>query len=168
MKPENEKDLLPFYKFISELQPVYYDSDWARDTESFGYTYPDLDGLRSIRTIWEGVYNRYAWSFRSATSRKFSKPPTDMMPLNLNKAQVFRYSGTSSRSATVDQEGPRSPTSPTSPTARITYKRITSSDSHTMVTKYSIAEDYGFPRTSATTIEPYFDREWYIDNIVKR
>lgn len=51
MKPENEKDLLPFYKYRSGLGYIFYDSNWLRDIERFGYTHPDLDGLSSRKAI---------------------------------------------------------------------------------------------------------------------
>jgi tyrosinase len=179
-KPESEKDLLPFYKFQCELGRLFYDSDWARDTESFGYTYPDLDGLHSPRTVWREVYNRYIWSIRIAPSSKFSKPPSDMMPLDLNKAQVFQFNG---------QGGHPTPTNSNTGVSetRIVYKRVASSGSDTLTTtetrtiyrrtssygsdnlspRSRNGDDYGFPPPD-NDIDPYFDREWYIDNVVKR
>jgi hypothetical protein len=158
LKPENEKDLLPFYKMRCELGPIYYDSDWARDTESFGYTYPDLDGLRNPRTIWSEVYHRYIWSIRSASSSRFSTPPSDMRPLNLNKAQVFQYSGSNSRGAVE----------PLDPMPRIVYRRVLSSGSDTPTTSQRATESYGSSPAADNDIDPHFDRTWYIDNIVKR
>lgn len=162
LKPENEKDLLPFYKFICDLGPIYYDSDWARDTERLGYTYPDLDGLASPRAIWSGVYNRYIWSVRRSSSSRFSRPPSDMMPLNLNRAQVFQYADPNSRSPTKDPYRPES--------TRIIYRRVVSSDSKTttIVTEQRVVQENGYLPATENDIDPYFDREWYIDNVVKR
>ncbi|KIW32469.1 uncharacterized protein PV07_04014 [Cladophialophora immunda] len=162
LKPENEKDLLPFYKFICELGPIYYDSDWCRDIESFGYTYPDLDRLRDPKVIWSRVYHRYIWSIRSASSRRFSTPPSDMMPLNLNRAQVFQYPDAhNSRTSSTSE-------SPYSVTTRIVFKRVSSSDPDTLTTEQLAAQDRGYMPAPNNDIDPYFDREWYIDNVVKR
>lgn len=161
LKPENEKDLLPFYKVKNEMGSIFYDSDWARDTESFGYTYPDLDGLRNPREIWSGVYHRYIWSIRTASSSRFTPPPSDMKPLNLSKAQVFQYPGTNARDSVE----------PTGSTIRIVYRRVLSSDSNTSntsTTSQRAAQDYGPSPAPDNDIDPYFDRTWYIDNIVKR
>lgn len=164
MKPENEKDLLPFYKYMYDLGPIYYDSDWARDTEKLGYTYPDLDRMGSTRAIWSGVYYRYIWSVRRTSSRRFSKPPSDMMPLNLNRAQVFQYPESYSRSSAND--------SSRHGTTRIIYKRVVSSDfeiiTTTRTTEQLAQQDNGYLPAADNPIDPYFNREWYIDNIVKR
>lgn len=161
LKAENEKDLLPFYKLKCELGPIFYDSDWARDTESFGYTYPDLEGSRDPRAIWRGVYHKYIWSIRSAPSSRFSPPPSDMKPINLNKAQVFQYPGASSnsRGAAVETQDT---------TVRIVYRRVLSSSSDSSSTSRVSFQDYGDAPAADNDIEPHFDRTWYIDNIVKR
>ncbi|OAP60301.1 hypothetical protein AYL99_05303 [Fonsecaea erecta] len=160
LKPENEKDLLPFYKFICDLGPIYYDSDWARDIESFGYTYPDLDRVSDPKVIWSRVYRRYIWSIRSASSRRFSTPPSDMMPLNLNRAQVFRYPAANSKTSTAEP--------PYSVTTRIVFKRVTSSGPDTLTTEQLAAQDRGYVPAPDNDVDPSFDREWYIDNVVKR
>ena len=158
LKPENEKDLLPFYKTKNEMGAIFYDSDWARDTESFGYTYPDLDGLRNPREIWSRVYHRYIWSIRTATSSKFTPPPSDMKPLNLTKAQVFQYPRTNMRDSAESS----------STTVRIVYRRVLSSDSNTSTSSHRSSQDYCSSPVDDNDIDPYFDRTWYIDNIVRR
>ncbi len=159
LKPDNEKDLLPFYKYRSELGWIYYDSDWVRDTEKLGYTYPDIDGLRNPSTIWSGVYYRYIWSVRRASSSRFSSPPPDMMPLKLNRAQVFKYPDGSSRTTALE---------PLHSAARVIYKRVTSSGSDTFVTESRGIQSEAHKPEPDNEINPHFDREWFIDNVVKR
>ena len=99
------------------------------------------------------------------------------MPLKLNKAQVFRYPDGNARSAAIE---------PLHPAAMIIYKRVTSSDSDTLTLTRTRSSHRGDERMTLTrsrssygsgdeyataadnAIDPYFDREWYIDNIVKR
>lgn len=147
------------------MGPIFYDSDWARDTESFGYTYPDLEGLRDPRAVWRSVYNKYIWSIRSASSSRFSPPPSDMKPINLNKAQVFQYPGANSRgSAPESHESYESHDT----TVRIVYRRVLSSSSDTSTTSQVSIQSYSSAPAPDNDIDPYFDRTWYIDNIVKR
>ncbi|EXJ66952.1 uncharacterized protein A1O5_10147 [Cladophialophora psammophila CBS 110553] len=132
LRPENEKDLLPFYKFMCELGPIYYDSDWSRNIEKFGYTYPDLDRL-------------------SDPDRSGAECTTDMMPLNLNRAQVFQYPETNSRTAATES---------LHPVTRIIFKRVASSAPDSQTTEQLAAQDRGFMPAPDNEIDPYFDREW--------
>ena len=66
------------------MGPIFNDSDWVRDTTTFGYTYPDLDRVGDRRAIWSEVCYIYIWSIRSASNNRFYTPPSEMMPLNLS------------------------------------------------------------------------------------
>ena len=81
------------------------------------------------------------------------------MPLKLSKAQVFRYPDANSRTAAIE---------PLHPAARIAYKRVTSSGSDTLATEHRLSRGNSYTLAPDNAIDPYFDREWYIDNIVKR
>lgn len=69
----------------------YWNSDQARSTETFGYTYPDIENGKSPEEVREGFANRYRWSRRLSPSDNFELPPKDMEPLDLRQAQVYQY-----------------------------------------------------------------------------
>ncbi len=60
----------------------------SRSPNTFGYSYADVD----IPNPQQNFNNKYGWSIRWNKGDAFGKCPSDMLPFNLTKAQVFQFS----------------------------------------------------------------------------
>lgn len=87
--------LLPFRKYplSTDNKSRYWTSNEARDTEVFGYTYPDIADkkTKSADQLRADFAAKYGWSRRLTPFQHFGTPPADMQPLDLGKAQVYQY-----------------------------------------------------------------------------
>jgi cytoskeletal protein RodZ len=74
-------------------QGSYWNGDLSQDTKVFGYTYNDATG--SAQEVKKNFADLYTWAVRSRTGTgKYGTPPPSMAPLNVNEAQVFKYTAT--------------------------------------------------------------------------
>jgi len=83
------RDLLPF-RNQKKPTSTYYNSDNARKTKDFGYTYPECEVGNADAVLAEYV-RKYNWATRTENSREQAgTPPADMVPLDLSKAAVYQ------------------------------------------------------------------------------
>lgn len=85
-----EKEYTPLYPFKKE-PGVYWDSKASRNTENFGYSYPDIKrgaDPAQARAAFSAMYN---WSRRLCPTDQFGACPEDMKPLPLDNGQVQVY-----------------------------------------------------------------------------
>ncbi|MCJ1400073.1 hypothetical protein MMC11_003276 [Xylographa trunciseda] len=89
-----DEGLLPFRKYplVDDPKNRFWTSNLAQKTEKFGYTYADLYGKQqSVEQIRDTFAKNYSWSRRLIPFQPFGKPPPEMEPLNMSKAQVYQY-----------------------------------------------------------------------------
>lgn len=85
--------LIPFRKSPLTKNPDerYWTPDTAKDTKTFGYTYPDIRDGASVDEIRDTFAQNYGWSRQLTPFQQFGQPPAEMMPLDLSGAQVYSY-----------------------------------------------------------------------------
>lgn len=91
------EDIAPLAKEVAlpfrHPKGSYWDGNLSQDTKVFGYTYKDATG--SAADVKKNFANLYTWAVRSRTGTgKYGTPPPTMAPLNVNEAQVFKYTTT--------------------------------------------------------------------------
>lgn len=98
LKSDKEQKLAgePLYPFRRAAKTVdekdrYWTPDRARDTRTFGYEYADTAGKNSRKEVREGFARKYGWSTRRGVNQPLQRPPKEMLPLDVCKAQVFQY-----------------------------------------------------------------------------
>ena len=87
------EEALPLYPFRSSKgnsELNFWKSTPARSTETFGYTYPDLQEASEVEEIRKNIRNKYFWSMRTKPWPSHT-PPKGFEPLPLVNAQVFQY-----------------------------------------------------------------------------
>ncbi|KAL1639607.1 hypothetical protein SLS58_007807 [Diplodia intermedia] len=112
--PTATTNLYPFRRAIVNGQVQFWTSADARDTRSFGYTYPDLhhleqtSGSKDRNAILTEFDQNYRWALQRAPARRqegcgggqgqqggFGNIPKAMQPRDVRGAQCFNYSGSS-------------------------------------------------------------------------
>ena len=56
--------------------------------KTFGYSYADVD----VANPQQNFDNKYGWSIRWNRGDSFGKCPTDMLPFDMTKAQIYQFS----------------------------------------------------------------------------
>lgn len=177
---------------------TFYNSDDSRTTEAFGYIYDDFVGVKpndqaALRTR---VDTKYLWSSRTPAHPTITNPPEDMKPLPVRSTHFFSKRpattpATAAAAATAPGVSSRLATAAASishlasdAAAAATTAASTFSAAHFPALNLHAQHVLGGPTPppvapketppTATTsptppkISPTFDREWYIDSVVKR
>ena len=82
--------LYPFRLTRDQDGDTFWTSDQSRSTTTFGYTYPDIQGISDPDQVKALFETHYEWSRRTPT-QNYKDPPKDMKPLDLSLAQVYQY-----------------------------------------------------------------------------
>ncbi|KAF5586322.1 tyrosinase precursor (monophenol monooxygenase) [Fusarium pseudocircinatum] len=92
-QPKSQLDLMPFRKSFPDdkEKQQYWNSDLARHTTDFGYTYPDTAKGQTGDTVRKEFREKYEWSRRTTAKPVFGTPPDSMQPVRVGDAQVFDY-----------------------------------------------------------------------------
>ena len=81
-------NLLPFRNAAGKS---YWNSNLSKETEDFGYTYPEIKDTKDATR--ETFKNMYQWSVPLLESDIGAIPPDDMLPYNVRKSQFFNFKG---------------------------------------------------------------------------
>ncbi|GJC86338.1 tyrosinase [Colletotrichum liriopes] len=135
-------NLTPFRKWPlvdnADVENRYWNSDRARNTKDFGYTYPELADGQTGDTVREDFAKKYEWSRRTTAKRVFGTPPDGMQPIQVGKAQVFQYTSDTPSGDLLKQPG--------FPVHRMQQQTV----------------------MTAMTSTPQYSDDWYIDIVVER
>ncbi|KAL8787253.1 MAG: hypothetical protein Q9195_007863 [Heterodermia aff. obscurata] len=82
--------LYPFRRSKGDSETNLWKSTPARSTDTFGYTYPDLQEASGPEEIRTNIRNKYFWSMRTKPWPSHT-PPKGFEPLPVVNAQVFQY-----------------------------------------------------------------------------
>ena len=178
--PENKKDLLPFYK--SRTGPgngEFFNSDDAKTTELFGYVYDDFVGINAgdIPALRKRVDEKYVWASRTPTHPNITDPPLNMKPLDVRSTYFFsKESEAPTQLFTMaSTNGGAATTNPGKAAFAGVANTITSSLQAAVESvpahAHNITNDgqHAIATSLASTkIDSKFDREWYVDSVVKR
>jgi len=176
---ENEKDLLPFYKSRSGPgNGTFFSSDDSKATEPFGYIYDDFVGVDTsdLPALRKHIDDKYIWASRTPSHPQFTEPPSNMIPLNVRSTYFF--SEETNRSAKLSRRA-------ANPTGSSTADGGAVADSKTgesaglagaFSSIQSTVQSVPIKLQSVLTgkaqtppkIDSIFDREWYVDSVVKR
>ncbi|MCJ1439065.1 hypothetical protein MMC27_008456 [Xylographa pallens] len=143
-----DEGLLPFRKYplVKNEKERFWTSNLAKKTEDFGYTYADLHGKnQSVEQIRDAFATNYGWSRRLTPFQHFGKPPPEMEPLDLSKAQVYQYTSSAKSANQFRHLHPRAEIQPP----------MQETDAQPMMQKILAAK-------------PKVSYEWYIDDVVER
>ncbi|KAK1830571.1 hypothetical protein QBC39DRAFT_353383 [Podospora conica] len=181
---ENKKDLLPFYKARTGVgKGTFYNSDDSRTTEAFGYIYDDFVGVKpnDQAALRARVDGKYLWSSRTPTHPAITAPPEDMRPLPVRSTYFFSKppaaaGGLSARLATaastVSHLASDAAASASATLSAAHFPAINLHAQHVLGGAAPPPKDTPPTTTTAPTpaakISPTFDREWYVDSVVKR
>ena len=151
-KGDSARKLYPFYKSrIGPNNGEFYDSDDSRYTEPFGYVYDDLSGATTMnpQELWKNIQAKYTWQFRNPRHPTIGTPPPNMQPLNFSKTRFDKNAQDRSTGSTARMM---------MSTAANVAETVTTQAQFVLntATKESVE------------INPKFDREWYVDSVVKR
>jgi len=69
----------------------FWTPNLARDTKAFGYEYADTAGKQARKEVRREFAHKYGWSTERGVNQPIGRPPEDMLPLDICKAQVFQY-----------------------------------------------------------------------------
>lgn len=172
-------------------QGAYWNGDLSQDTKVFGYTYNDATG--SAQDVKKNFANLYTWAVRSRTGTgKYGTPPPTMDPLNVNEAQVFKYTATQGLNNIVHSGILKAPQAVLgaakaaalatngTPGSSWTQKTETTADAAPIDTSpvtpgtnsssvaFSNMQPAQAAENSQNIDESKYARDWYIDNLVER
>jgi hypothetical protein len=83
---------MPFRRYPQNSEKRYWDSNLSKDTKTFGYIYPDLEGVESDKeAVKDRFQKKYGWDRRLSPFQEPKGPSDDMQPLDLKDCQVFKY-----------------------------------------------------------------------------
>ena len=142
--PEVAKAYLqPFRMPNEENDPtICWNSNDAKSTETFGYTYSEIE---EGGDVWTRVNNLYEWSIPLTDAGKTGPIPPEMEYLDLDQSEFF----------TTPAKVPVPQSSLLSSMQGITAQQV-----------QAVLQPER--QITAPTSEPGFSREWYIDDRVKR
>ncbi|KAF2024105.1 Di-copper centre-containing protein [Setomelanomma holmii] len=172
-QPENQKDLLPFYKTRETAGTgTYHDSDDAKTTEFYGYYYDDFEGSPNKEALWENFVKKYEWSTRTPLHLQFTAPPAEMADSHKavktspffqparSVSKAANHVGGGSAASTIGSLIERGTESVAATGVPIPLKASSVPQEESVISAPTT--------TAATKIDANFDREWYIDSRVLR
>ncbi|KAH7403824.1 hypothetical protein BKA64DRAFT_461089 [Cadophora sp. MPI-SDFR-AT-0126] len=177
---EEKKDLLPFYKSRSGPgNGIFFNSDDSRETEPFGYIYDDFVGVDTsdLPALRKHIDDKYIWASRTPSHPRITEPPSNMIPLNVRSTQFFlketngsaklsRRAANPTDSSTAD--GGAIADSKTGESAGLPGTFISSVQSTVQSVPMKPQSVLTATAQNPPEIDSKFDREWYVDSVVKR
>jgi tyrosinase len=169
-KPENEKDLLPFY--LERKGPgdgKFYTSDNTKSTEDLGYAYDDLVGWKKgngTDALLKTLKAKYDWQRVKPDDPTVTDPKDPSVLPSYAKVHASYFFTGLSKPKTATRPVPQPPSmklhivqslsvAPPAPVAMMSVS------SHAPAASLA-------PAPVVTKINPVFDREWYVDSSVQR
>ena len=138
-----EEYLLPFRKLNEKNDPkICWNSNDAKSTETFGYTYSEL---KEGGDVWTRVNNLYKWSIPLTDAGKLGTIPPEMEYSDLDQSEFFA-----------------------DPAKAPVLKSSLLSSMQKITTRQVQAVLQPERHITTPTSEPEFSREWFIDDKVKR
>ena len=151
-----EHELRPFYK----QDKTFWTSLDAEDTETLGYTYPDVQ--TTSEETKELFRHRHAWSIRPQQDSEDWRPiaPTEMEPIDLSSAQVYVNHPEYLRPSPPPEV---KPTNEANPKPKRSDATKTTGNSQPEV----LRSNPNHQASSLKTTKPK-RREWFVDDVVER
>ena len=171
--------LLPFRSAKKgEVGTLGKDGWWtcntSYSTSTYGYSYKDADVSDALKDF----SDKYGWSIRWQTGDQFGKCPSDMLPYDMFKAQVFSFSESDlkkAKSAVV--EAAVQAVSSSVPSSKIISARLPQLSAQKTMKADVVAADRAISTQSADDMpialkgdvgEANVARSWYVDMEVER
>jgi hypothetical protein len=154
---ENKKDLLPFYKSLDKT--TFHNSDDTKTTEFYGYVYDDFVGINGdLPKLRKNLDEKYLWATRTPIYPNITDIPDNMKPLTekIQKTPFFKKAPKSGAQVFARASAPIIP-----------LRSQAVLESHIEKVTKGVGDIIMTPLIP-TKINPKFDREWYIDSMVKR
>jgi tyrosinase len=167
-KPDDP--LLPFVRPDGPTE--YWTSNQSVDTETFGYTYPDIDGIKSDpKAVQKRFKDLYSWARRLTNKADPNvKPPPEMEPIDLSALYFFE-----------GVQGFKPLDKPTTTFSAVAAMAANVAQAPLNAVAASAPLDFAVKSKAVPDVVPAFvskpeveivedkvSREWYIDDVVQR
>ena len=93
--------LYPFRSSKEGTVEKFWNSEMCKLTTNFGYTYPDLEDVKSRDELLRRFDAKYRWSLHGDSKQLDQKMPREMEPVDVRDAQCFNYTAFSGTAAKI-------------------------------------------------------------------